>query len=197
MKAIKWLPRLGAVILAGSWLTFILVGFSNVGITFPVFITGFYGAVLWFLVWLIRVIVFFILRRRRAPDAPASGRSKYLLFEPVVLVLTLVFVLSGLPEIARFELSRPALRQYVADVARNDSGERKQSAVAKRVGLYNISETELLRGRIVRLITAEDGFDHAGFVYIPSSSSRSKPPRIGEDSYQHISGPWWYWYRSW
>jgi hypothetical protein len=35
--------------------------------------------------------------------------------------------------------------------------------------------------------------DDCGVVYSPTG----EPPVVGEDSYEHISGPWWHWYRSW
>ncbi len=81
---------------------------------------------------------------------------------------------------------------YVQDVRAGRRSPQKPGDPARRVGLFKVRETELLKSETVRLITAEDFVDHAGFVYSPQ-----KPPVLGEDSYSHLYGSWWHWQRSW
>ena len=93
----------------------------------------------------------------------------------------------------RLKLSEPALTQYVRDVRAGRISARETTDIPRWVGLFQVKETELLDGGIVRVITAEDFLDDAGFVYSPNRV----PPIRGEDSYRHIYGAWWYWHRSW
>jgi hypothetical protein len=61
-----------------------------------------------------------------------------------------------------------------------------------RIGLFSVRELECL-GECRRFITAHDFLDDAGLAYCPTG----RPPVVGEDSYSHLYGGWWRWYRSW
>lgn len=75
----------------------------------------------------------------------------------------------------------------------NRRSPQKPEDPARWVGLFEVRESELLAGGIVRMITAEDFVDHAGLVYSP----KQKPPVRGEDRYSRLYGSWWHWQRSW
>jgi hypothetical protein len=62
-----------------------------------------------------------------------------------------------------------------------------------RVGLFPITRVERFKGGM-RFIVGEGGFlDEGGFAYSP----KGMPPRLGEDHYSHLEGPWYIWVESW
>ena len=105
----------------------------------------------------------------------------------VVLVVVVIGVVSNAPFLVRFEMSRTALQAKAAQVR---AGATPQTPT--RVGYFNVREIDQA-GDSVRFITAKSMLDHSGVVYCPSGS----PRRVGEDTYWHVHGPWWGWYRSW
>jgi len=111
----------------------------------------------------------------------------------VILILSVVLVFSGILSSVRFWVSKSALQTYADNVRAGHISSSGRSEKKRQVGLYNVTETELVTNGVVRLITSEDGFDDAGFVSAPNTA----PPILGEDSYAHITGSWWYWHRSW
>jgi hypothetical protein len=88
---------------------------------------------------------------------------------------------------ARFRLSRSVLQSAVDDIR---SGRREPGP--GWIGLFRVREVDT-PGSSVRFITDDSFFDDCGFAYSPAG----EPPVVGEDSYSHISGPWWRWNRSW
>ncbi len=128
----------------------------------------------------------FAHRKIRPDDSPDRWLVQKL--NPTLLALAVVFCLTGAPFYLRFYLSKSSLSAYVANLA-----VQTNSRADNRVGLFLVRETETRDGT-VRLITCDDGMvDHAGLVFSPNG----KPERVGEDSYKHITGPWWLWQRSW
>ncbi len=62
-----------------------------------------------------------------------------------------------------------------------------------RVGLFHVRGIEKY-GEELRFLTSECGLvDTCGVIYAPTAP----PSRRGEDSFQHLFGPWWHWYQSW
>ncbi|MFN0009437.1 MAG: hypothetical protein ACKVXR_16185 [Planctomycetota bacterium] len=111
---------------------------------------------------------------------------------PFVLQLLFLFfvfvgVSFGLAFRARFAVSRPALEAAALDVR---SG--SHAPAPGRIGLFHVAEIDRA-GDSVRFIVGEAGLDHCGLVHSP----RREPPVVGEDSYEHLQGPWWFWHRSW
>jgi hypothetical protein len=104
-----------------------------------------------------------------------------------------ILVFSGVLCSIRFLLCRPFLDAYVAQIASGQLQPHGYGTPKHWVGLFRVAESELQPGGVVRMITASDFLDDAGFTYSPISP----PPRIGEDSYTHIIGPWYHWHRSW
>jgi hypothetical protein len=113
---------------------------------------------------------------------------------PLPLRLQVAFLLIGLlgvqldlPFDARFAASRSALERAAEDVR---SGRRP--AQPGWIGLFHMAEVDTA-GPSVRFITGECFVDHCGIAF----SREGEPPRVGEDSYVHMDGPWWRWHRSW
>src|SRR4030095_1302464 len=111
----------------------------------------------------------------------------------VALLLSAALIFSGFLCSVRFRLSRPALDAYVAEVVAGRVQPHGYGTPRHWVGLFRVAETESLPDGVVRIITASDFLDDAGFTFSPVSP----PPRVGEDSYTHITGAWYHWHRSW
>jgi len=185
-RAERWIAYLSRA-LEISWALYLIVFASDAGLPLvPLLVTA-WGAVGLLGIWLGRSLLrLFLLRRRR--ESTTSARA--LLLEPLAIVALAGAVFTGIAFEGRFLLSRHALDRYVREV--KPSG-RKGSRASARVGLFYIRETERLPGGTVRFITSVCMFDDCGLAYSPSG----EPPRIGEDIYHHLSGPWWHWWRSW
>lgn len=174
------------------WLLWVVVTFSNAGVSMLDMMLGYYGCIALAAFWSIRLIIFTII----GSQVKARYLSKRpwmvgLSIEPIVLLLGFLVMNTSSLFHARFEMSRPALDRYAHRV--QAGGISPTSCEIRWVGFFRIRETELIETRVVRLITTDCGMDHCGLAY----SEGSKPPRIGEDSYTHLSGPWWHWHRSW
>jgi len=131
----------------------------------------------------------FLPEWRRNSRNSKTKRLPYLIPGPLLIGIVLCIWLSGTAFRVRFSLSQAALTRYVQALPPGTT-----RAYSGRVGLLDIQEEERLPGGVVRLITSEDRFlDHAGVVYCRAGM----PPVVGEDSYQHLGGPWWHWRRSW
>jgi hypothetical protein len=149
---------------------------------------------LWLFVWLIRLIVS-LIRQRRGTIARLGLRHalRYWGVEPAALLLCGVLAISGVLFYPRFWLCRASLDAYVADVVAGRVQPHGNETPRHWVGLFRVSEVELQPGGVVRMITTPVFLDDAGLTYSPVSA----PPRIGEDSYRHITGAWYRWHRSW
>jgi hypothetical protein len=182
------------VILFSAWFVFVLVCFSDAGLDLLPTLALVYGSLLWLVVWLVRLIVSAVRKRRGAVSYEGRGRGKrYWIVEPAVLALCGILAFSGVLFHARFRLCRAALDAYVADVAAGRVQPHGFDSSKHWVGLFRVAETELLPNGVVRIITTDVFVDHAGLAYSPVTP----PPVIGEDGYRHITGSWYRWYRSW
>jgi hypothetical protein len=192
-KEQRWhLPIMGSIV-SCSCLVFVIIACSDAGISFPAEMIAFFGGLLWSAVWFIRFIYWRAgIRSGSECVMPFRRASFYWGIEPATLVLAVFLVGSGLLSSVRFRLSESAFQTYIEDVRAGRVAASGRLSPSHRIGLYTITETELLPNGIVRFITSLDGIDDAGFAY----SSTSEPLRIGEDSYKHITGPWWHWHRS-
>ena len=182
------------VVLASLWLLFVVVFFSDAGSDFLPILVLFYGSLLWGGIWLIRLIVWLVRQRNVSFSRQTRERAfAYWGIEPATLLLCGVLAVTGVLYHVRFRLCRSSLDVYAAEVVAGRILSQDRNAPKRWVGLFRVSETELLPGETVRVITASDFMDDAGFV----SSPGSPPPRVGEDTYRHITGPWYHWHRSW
>lgn len=180
------------------WLTFVVIAFSDAAAYYLVVVLAVWVIGLWGLSWLVRVIIvlagFRMSRsKEKAPQPAKRWKLVALGIEPTAVILSLALVVFAIPTKIRLKLSEPELITYVQDIRAGRRSPQKSEDPALLIGLFRVRETELLEGGIVRLITAEDFVDHAGFVYLP----KQRPPVRGEDSYRRIYGSWWLWQRSW
>ncbi len=192
------LPRVprptASLVLSALWFLAVALVASDAGVNIAAVILFVYGGILWGLLWLIRVSVWtHLVRHGKRPAMRGARAGIHWGSEPAVFMLTLVLVSSGALQQARFYLSYEALQSYAEDVRAGRVSEQPHGQPARSVGLYSVTETERLPNGVVRFITSPDGFDDAGFAY----SLAGRPPRVGEDGYRPIRGPWWFWYRSW
>jgi hypothetical protein len=187
-------PPIPVVILCGAWVLFVVFAFSDAGMDFLSLLAFVFGGLLWAIVWLGRLVTSLIRQRRRSiPSQSFRTALLYWGFEPTVLLLSAVLAFSGVLGRIRFHLSHHALDSYVADVTTGRVHPQELDDPRRWVGLVRVRETELLPSGGVRIITAEDGLDDAGFAL----STASKPPIVGEDSYTYLTAGWYLWHRSW
>lgn len=132
-----------------------------------------------FTVWLVRLLFL------AAPQARMSSRWRLRWALPMlILVGAAVLITVGTPVWLRFEASRPAFDQMVAEVMAGGSTDRQS------VGLYDIDVLERTRDG-VRLLVEGSGFiDASGFAYAPDGD----PTQPGSDDiYRPLGGGWYRW----
>ena len=151
---------------------------SDSGISVPALLIIVGGVGLLLLVWFVLLIVAW--KRKE--------RMKAAWVEPAVVALLLAAVYSGAFFHLRFLASRQSLDRYVAQVLSRGGAQQKRM----HIGLFVARETEVLPNGVVRIITASCMFDDCGVAF-----SRTEPPVVGEDRYEHLSGNWWRWWRRW
>lgn len=189
-------PRL-TILFSLFWLVFVLISFSDAAAHYLVVAFIACVFVFWGLSWLVRAIILLVtVLRSRQHQSPQSERRWKLLhpgIELAAMELSLALIFFNIPLGIRLKLSESALTNYVQEVRAGRRSPQHWGDPTRRVGLFDVKETELLGGGIVRVITAEDFIDHAGLVYSPQQT----PPIRGEDTYRHLYGAWWHWERSW
>jgi hypothetical protein len=186
--------RRSTILVAVCWLTFLIVVFSDTATPFAVAIPVCLLLIIWIASLIIRATIVIALMAGNRLQANHVEQRNLLNFgfESLAIVLSVVLLVFQVPTIIRLKLSESALKEYVREVQTRYLTKKMQ--VSKRsVGLFEIRETELLEGKIVRMITAADFLDDTGLVYSPDRV----PPVRGEDGYRHLYGDWWYWHRSW
>jgi hypothetical protein len=159
-----------------------------------VFVAVFYASVCWGAALSIRLLL--LIGSHSSPQARTQSNriiSWGWTIETFTLLCSIGLIGSQLPFILRIKLSEPDLTAYVRSVNNDRLANRSTKYPPRRVGLFQVQETERLDGGIVRMITSDAFLDDAGFVYSPDR----QPPIRGEDSYRHLYGDWWYWHRSW
>ncbi len=179
------------------WLVFVLIAFSDAAahyliVILTVWVLGLWG-LSWFVRGLIMLVAFFISRQHGSPKHIQPWKLLYLCIEPASIVFSLALILFNISTSIRLKLSESVLTSYVQEVRAGRRSLQHGGDPTRRIGLFDVKETELLDGGTVRLITAEDFLDDAGLVYSP----KQKPPVRGEDTYRHLYGSWWHWQRSW
>lgn len=163
---------------AGAWLT------SDGGTSIPDLLGLEVCAIVIALLWLASAIV-----RVVRTKSIRGWLNPSVVLIPLVLAVGTFITWCELGLSLRFTLSRPQLERYARSVSRSHITSNRRV----RVGLFTVSETEALGNGVVRLITSECMFDDCGLALSPGGP----PPRVGEDSYQRITGDWYHWWRSW
>ena len=106
----------------------------------------------------------------------------------LMLIFVFVGITFGVVPKVKFALSRDALE---AAALRVQAGETL--SVPGEIGAYQVRRVDCA-GSAVRFILWDVGLvDEGGLVFSPGQ----EPPRIGEDAYKHLEGPWWLWWESW
>ncbi len=187
--------RRWTILIAFCWLTFLIVVFSDTATPLVISIPVCLLLIIWIASLIIRVIVTVALMAGNRLQTNHVEQRNLLNFgfESLAIVLSVALLVFQVPTIIRLKLSESALKQYVREVQTRYHSNQKMQIAERAVGLFDIRETELLDGKIVRMITAADFLDDAGLVYSPDRV----PPVRGEDAYRHLYGDWWYWHRSW
>ena len=146
------------------------------------------------LVWLAVGVVWLILvgLSIRTVGFRGTVRPGYLVAMAVVVTLTAAAVVNDVPLRLRFEASRPALDELVAQVG--PGATEALTGIDRQVGWFDAERIEPFAGGF-RFLVADTGFlDPVGFAYSPDG----EPPNIGgEDWYEPYHGPWWIWVESW
>lgn len=178
------------------WFVICAIAFSNAGSNTIMLVMAIYVGGTWGVIWLLRLVVT-LWRKRQGKEKYKLPKQPLLfwLFEPSVIVASLVLSQLGVFSSIRFALSEQALSSYVENVRAGKIDLAFEfNHPSRQVGLYSVSFTDLMPDGTVRLITSSHGLmDKAGFA----NSQHNPPPSRGEDSYKHIHQQWWYWYESW
>jgi hypothetical protein len=104
---------------------------------------------------------------------------------PTIVVVVAFLVSTGTPMRAGLHLAKPAMTEFAADRDARKPG---------WVGPYAVERAERLENGGARFMIKYSGFlDGSGFVYSPGGP----PPRIHDDYYEHLHGPWYSWVESW
>ncbi|QPP07481.1 hypothetical protein G4Z16_15040 [Streptomyces bathyalis] len=104
---------------------------------------------------------------------------------PAVATVAVVLVSTGAPLRAGLHLAKPTMTEFATD---------RDAREPAWIGPYPVERAERLDGGGARFLIKYAGFlDGSGFVYNPGGP----PPRIGEDFYEHLHGPWYAWDESW
>lgn len=104
---------------------------------------------------------------------------------PAAVAVTGVLVLSGAPVRAGLATARATMIEFA---------QRPDAPAPERAGVYRIALAERLDGGGARFRIEGSGLlNGTGFAYSPYTA----PPRIGEDRYEHLGGPWYAWTESW
>jgi hypothetical protein len=183
-----------SILLSLGWWIFILIAFSNAATDLFVVMAVLFIAMCWGVALLIRVVL--TIGSHMSPEMRARSELRISwswAIETFTLFGSFCLISLHIPFILRIKLSEPDLAAYIRAVNDPKLTDRVTKYPSRRVGLFQIKETERLDGGIVRMITTDAFLDDAGFVYSPNR----QPPIRGEDSYRHLYGDWWYWHRSW
>lgn len=136
------------------------------------------GTAVMVLAWIVGLMRTIASRRTNGGAASATS-IRWLAFQTTAIAIVMLLSVSSAGLIVRTRLSARTLLAASCDA----SG---------FIGLFHVREHECV-GACRRFITARAFLDDAGLAYCPAGH----PPRVGEDSYVHLYGGWWRWYRSW
>lgn len=110
--------------------------------------------------------------------------------QTLVLLGVFAAVSGGLAFRARFAASRQSFEEVARAIVADENGRGP-----RWIGLFRVQAIDTARRAdgVVRFVLGDCGVDHCGVAYSP----RAQPPRVGEDLYAPLGGPWWRWHKSW
>lgn len=129
--------------------------------------------------------------RREGRVRLRSAWVRWLVVPAVVLALGAALA-TGLPTRTRMALSEDALRDVAVAVVEG------RSPGLGWVGLYHVEKAEAVRGGALLTLSGDPGlFALAhGLAYLPDGPDTVD--RKGREMYfEHVQGPWYYWYDRW
>ncbi len=157
-----------------------LLAFSPPGGYFLAIIVLFWVWLVAGITWLARFIWIVLVRRTK-------GRWASWFFAPVVVTVSALAIHLNGPFLVRFQLSEPAMTRFAKQAL-----VQQAPTTPGRIGLWEVGRVETFDGG-VRFTVAGAGFiDEDGFAYSPGA----RPPTRGDDSYEHLDGPWYLWHSS-
>jgi hypothetical protein len=158
------------------------------------FILLFLGSVIVGTLWLGRAAhLMYTTRKHRQPIRAHMAR---LLSIPAIALTTFCLVVTGAPELARFQVSRPALERAAERVIRGDPEASKQGG---RIGLYTVINVMTIPGGMQMELKGMSGWDSmCGFAYSPpgrptglTAPDENQGWGKGYSYHDHLGGPWY------
>jgi hypothetical protein len=180
-------PTTLEVVLTVLWLLAALCELSNADIGFEPFMVLMVGALVLAGLWGLRAVL--LLGRYVIKERLYRMAAPWVAL-PVAFAIALAATHTDIGLRLRVKFSERALLSYAQSL---EPGKQEQyPSPGRRVGLFWITEAENVSG-CARFITVNGFLDDYGLAY----SAETEPPRVGEDFYRHLYGPWWRWHRSW
>jgi len=135
--------------------------------------------------WLVRLIV------HSAKDRPRFGPF---LVAPLIVVVAVVLIASGVPRQARWALSRGAFDAVATQLQANP-----EATTPERIGLYSVGQPQRVPGGWIIYEASGNGFiDDAGFAYLPAGPTSDLGNGAWEGpQFRPLGGPWYSWTASW
>jgi len=187
------------------WLAFLTLGFSDTGAPVLVLMLFLLGCGGFLLFWLSRGLLSIASWVSNLRDSGVPLRPfRYFAFEPILVVLSLLYITVGVQQWVRFKLSESALHahaqtildgrfefEHVLDPADPQTDLRAWDHRGRRVGLYWIDETRWLRSGEILFETSSAFLNSTGLMYTTAPNDE----KFGEIGWifrwNHFSGPWW------
>jgi hypothetical protein len=135
--------------------------------------------------WTLRLLLAGTLRLWR--KRPFAWRR--FLVQPLLVAAVAGVVLVRSPLHIRFDLSRGAMNRTAVAVMAG----REDPRTIHHIGLFSVQRAEWIPGGFRFLVSSSGFLDGEGFAYSPDGP----PAVVGEDEYEHYSGPWYLWSESW
>lgn len=195
-------------LLPGSWFWIALmiasavIGFSKAEATFLGVLIVIYGVPVWLLALLLRVLVWWI-RRRRGKGRILSRPWLSWSIEPMVFAILIALIAVGGLKWVRFAISFP----WLSSMAQKELAEMSVKGPQQSwmigsadfmCGLYLVHSWETGFAtdgspQYLILTASQTLTDAAGWAYVPSGA-KPKGLRTGQPCYfEHMVGPWWRW----
>ena len=157
-----------------------LIAFSPPGGYFFVIILGIWAWLLLGVIWLGRFIGVVGVRRLTG----RRGWWRTWLVTPVIVVVSAVAIQLDAPFHPRFRLSEPAMTRFAKRAL-----DEPTRTPPERIGLYKVGRVETFEGGVRFNVAGAGILDDEGFAYSP----QGPPPSGGDNSYEHLRGPWYLW----
>lgn len=187
------------------WLAFLSLGFSDTGPLFLVLMLFIFGCGGFLLFWAIRGVLTVAswVSNLRDPSVPLRP-FRYFAFEPILVVLSFLYIGCGFPQWVRFKLSESALDahaqaildgrfefEHVYDAEDVETDFRAWDTRSHFVGLYWIDETRWLKSGEILFETATPFINSTGLMYSTAANDEKFDELGWIFRWDHLSGPWW------